>query len=95
MQIPNNPLFKLGRVLLTPGAIEVLNASGQSPWLFLARHLRGDWGDIDAEDKRLNDEAVRDGSRIFSSYKAATGAKLWVITEADRRATTILLPGEY
>ncbi len=95
MQIPNNPLFKLGRVLLTPGAIAVLQASSQSPWLFLARHLRGEWGEMSAEDKRLNDESVRVGSRILSSYTASTREKLWIITEADRSATTILLPEEY
>lgn len=95
MDMPNNPLFKLGQVLVTPGASEVLRASGQSLWVYLARHLRGDWGDLSTEDKRLNDEAVKDGSRILSSYTAATGAKLWVITKADRSATTILLPDEY
>ena len=95
MVIPSNPLFKLGRLVITPGALDALQASSQSPWTFLARHLRGDWGDLDAEDKRLNDEAVRDESRILSSYKTTTGAKVWVITEADRSATTILLPEEY
>lgn len=95
MDLPSKPLFKLGQVLLTPGALDLLQASGQSPWVFLARHLRGDWGDLDAEDKGLNDEAIRDGNRILSSYTASTGAKLWVITEADRSATTILLPEEY
>ena len=95
MDMPNNPLFKLGQVLVTPGAIEVLRASGHSAWVFLARHLRGDWGELSAEDKRLNDEAVKDGGRILSSYTAATGTKLWVITEADRSATTLLLPDEY
>jgi hypothetical protein len=95
VKIPNNPLFKLGQVLLTPGALEVLQASGQSPWFFLTRHMKGDWGDFGTEDKRLNDEAVRNGSRILSAYTASTGAKLWVITEADHSATTILLPEEY
>ena len=95
MKIPNNLLFKLGQVLLTPGAIEALQASGQSPWSFLTRHMKGDWGDLSAEDKQLNDEAVQDGSRILSAYTTAKGAKVWVITEPDRSATTILLPDEY
>ena len=82
MEIPNKPLFKLGRLLITPGALDALQISGQSPWTFLARHLRGDWGDLDAEDKRLNDEAVKDGSRILSAY-TVQGRKLWIVTEAD------------
>ncbi len=95
MEIPPNILFKLGRVVMTPGAITALAASNESPWTFLARHLAGDWGDLDAEDKGLNDLAVKGGSRIFSAYVTAKGARLWVITEADRSATTILLPDEY
>jgi hypothetical protein len=95
VEIPTNPLFKLGRVVMTPGAITALSASNESPWSFLARHLAGDWGDLDAEDKGLNDLAVKDGSRIISAYVTAKGARIWVITEADRSATTILLPDEY
>ena len=95
MEIPNLILFKLGRLLMTPGALTALQASGQSPWAFLVRHLAGDWGDLDAEDKALNDVAVRDGSRILSAYSTVQGAKLWIITEADRSATTVLLPDEY
>ncbi len=95
MVIPSNRLFKLGRVVLTPGAAEVLDASGQFPWTFLFRHVSGDWGELDADDKKLNDEAVREGSRILSAYTAANGVKLWAITEADRSSTAILLPEEY
>ncbi len=67
---------------------------------FLSRHGAGDWGDVCDEDKRLNDEALKDGSRILSAYKTTTGVKLWIITEAaddngQRAATTILLPEEY
>lgn len=95
MKIPNRPLFKLGQLLVTPGALEALQASGQSPWVFLTRHLAGDWGDLDAEDRALNDLAVKDGSRILSAYITSRGTKVWIITEADRSATTILLPDEY
>lgn len=95
MKIPSEMLFKLGRLLATPGAAEALRASGESPWAFLGRHLVGDWGDLCDEDKRLNDIAVLDGTRLLSAYKTATGQKLWIITEADRTATTILLPDEY
>ena len=80
---------------MTPGAIEVLAESGQSPTVFLQRHVSGDWGDLCDEDKHLNDEAVAEGSRIFSAFIAKNGAKLWVITEADRASTTILTPDEY
>jgi hypothetical protein len=93
--IPTNPLFKVGRVVLTPGAAEVLDASDQSPWTFLIRHMSGDWGELAADDKQRNDEAVRDGERILSAYTAANGVKLWVISETDRSSTAILLPEEY
>ena len=89
------PLFSLGSLVATHGALEVLAQSNQTPSDFLARHVRGDWGDVCAEDKQLNDEALREGSRIVSAYKTATGARIWVITEADRSATAILLPDEY
>jgi hypothetical protein len=94
------PLFKLGQVVATPGALEALAKAGQQPWEFLAQHVQGQWGDLDDEDRRLNDEAVKDGSRLLSAYALKTGQKVWVITEAvddhgSRAATTILLPDEY
>ena len=94
------PRFSLGKVLATPGALEVLEESGQSPPFFLERHLRGDWGDIGHEDWQLNDRALQDGSRILSAYKTLKGTKIWIITEAadddgKRAATTLLLPAEY
>lgn len=95
MELPSKIKVKLGQVLLTLGAQDALQASGQSPWAFLARHPNGDSGDVDDEDKRLNDEAVRDGSRIWSAYATEKGARLWIITEGSRAATTILLPDEY
>jgi hypothetical protein len=87
--------FSLGQLVATPGALEALRRSGQSPAEFLARHARCDWGDVCAEDKRLNDEALVDGSRLLSAYRTAKGEKLWVITEADRSSTCLLLPDEY
>jgi len=95
MEIPNLILFKLGTVLLTPGARDALAESEESPWSFLVRHLAGDWGELSVADRRLNDQAIEDGSRILSAYCTAKNQKLWVITEADRTATTILLPDEY
>lgn len=100
MSMTLNRSFSLGRVLATPGALDVLEASGQSPSEFLSRHARNDWGVVGDEDKGLNDQALVDGSRILSAYHTSKGVKLWIITEAaddagNRAATTILLPEEY
>ncbi|HEX6986381.1 MAG TPA: hypothetical protein VF170_13445 [Planctomycetaceae bacterium] len=94
------PLFPLGQTLATPGAVEALEEAKQSASELLDRHARGDWGVVCAEDKALNDEALRDGSRLLSAYMLRTGVKLWIITEAAddegfRTATTLLLPDEY
>jgi hypothetical protein len=92
-------LFSPGTVVATPGCLELLASSGVSPQELLARHLAGDWGDLDAEDAALNDEALRDGSRIFSAYLLKTGEKVWVITEAEhdgqRASTCCLRPEDY
>jgi hypothetical protein len=84
----------LGRVLATPGAIELLLDVGEHPFDYLARHATGDWGDLCAFDRRQNELALRAGERVFSSYDTSAG-KVWVITEADRSFTTILLPEDY
>jgi hypothetical protein len=91
---PMQPLFSLGRTLATPGALVVMQGLDISPLALLSRHQRGDWGDLGDEDKRSNEEALKLGSRILSAYRFDT-VRLWVITEADRSATTILLPEEY
>ena len=86
-------LFRLGRIVATPNALsqltqlEILRA--------LQRHQAGDWGDVDVEDRQANDRALQEGTRLFSVYHSATGIKFWVITEADRSATTFLLPEDY
>ncbi len=90
-----NIKFPLGKTVSTPGALEALLESGESPLVFLARHAVGDWGDLDPEDLQANEDALRHGSRLLSAYLTARGAKLWIITEADWSATTILLPEEY
>lgn len=87
--------FPLGQIVATPGAIDVMNQSGETPDEFLFRHSTGDWGDIPQEDAELNDAAVTDCGRILSAYSTKDDVKLWIITEADRSATTILLPEEY
>lgn len=89
------PKFSLGRTVATPAALEALASSRQSPAEFLARHQAGEWGELDDEDRRLNDEALLDGSRLLSSYKLANGETLWIITEADRSSTCCLLPEDY
>ena len=88
-------VFPLGRVLATPGAMRALAESGQTAGCFVARHAGGDRGCMDEEDRRLNDEALIQGDRILSAYRTDRGVKLWVITEADRSSTTVLLPEEY
>jgi hypothetical protein len=85
-------LFLLGNLYATPGALEVLSEAGQGAAEFLSRHQRGDLGE---EDKAENEFSVDKRLRIFSAYHTHEGVKLWVITEADRSATTILLPSEY
>ncbi len=88
-------LFDLGQLVGTPGALEALESARAEPGALLSRHVRGDWGELDEEDKRSNADAVKNGLRILSAYTLPTGVKLWVITEADRSTTTLLLPAEY
>ena len=89
------PRFDLGRVVATPGALEVLRDAGQIPDEFLRRHVAGDWGDVDAHDRRENEFSVENGFRILSAYQTDRGVRLWIITEADRSSTCVLLPEEY
>ncbi len=89
-------LFEPGQIVATPGALE-LAEQGINLLAYLARHLNGDWGDLDDEDKKENDFSLKNGFRLLSSYNTRLG-KLWVITEAgdrDRSVTTFLLPDEY
>jgi len=88
-------LFPLGSIYLTIGAREALENSSHEPFEFLERHQKGDWGIIGKEDSQENDFSVKNGFRILSVYKTARDVKIWLITEADRSATTILLPSEY
>ena len=87
--------FSLGDVYMTPGVLDALEKSGEVPEKFLFMHESGDWGILEENDKGLNDEALRSGGRILSAYLTGKGAKLYVITEADRSATTIMLAEEY
>lgn len=87
--------FPLGRTYLTLGAIEALTEAGQSPQEFISCHARLEQGEVCDEDHRENLFSVDKSLRIFSAFKTIQGVKLWVITEADRSVTTILLPSEY
>jgi len=94
-------LFSIGQCVATPGALEALQAAEISPLQFLARHARGDWGDLSEGDKELNDEALTDGSRIFSAYDLpGQDQKIWIITEAEgdnghRSSTCIMMADGY
>lgn len=93
--LPTIPLFPSGRLVATPGALALLEQVNKSPLDFLSRHLRGDWGDLCQEDKTENELSLKYGYRLMSSYQVSDAEKLWVITEADRSLTTLLLPAEY
>lgn len=85
--------FRLGLVCATPGVIEEISVIDQMT--ALQRHARGDWGELGSEDWAENELSLKEGFRLFSVYHSAQGVKFWIITEADRSATTILLPSEY
>lgn len=85
--------FQLGSIVATPGALK--NVSHDEIIHSLRRHSQGNWGDLDSEDIEANDRALRKGGRLVSAYRTVQGTKFWIITEADRSATTIILPSEY
>ena len=87
--------FAPGRVVATPGALDALEEAGTAPSELLGRHLGGDWGKLSKEDARENERSLKHGFRVLSNYPLWTEAKVWIITEADRSATTLLLPSEY
>jgi len=89
------PLFPLGQVVATPGALAALAEAGQTPAELLRRHSVADWGELPAEDIRENELSLQAGYRLLSAYTLASSQRLWIITEADRSATTLLLPQEY
>ncbi len=95
MVAPATPRFRLGTAVATPGALATLEEAGQTPAELLDRHIRGDWGDLDEEDKQANEDALKHGARILSAYLLSSGEKIWVITEADRSSTCLLRPDEY
>ena len=88
-------LFELGQVVATPGALACLEKFGMAAIELLRRHQSGDWGVLTADDKESNAQSVERGLRILSSYPLQGEERIWVITEADRSVTTLLLPDEY
>jgi hypothetical protein len=82
-------------VVATPGAIEAMMNAGQNAYEFLYRHVRGDWGEIPPEDWEENEFSLTNTLRLLSAYRTRNGERLWIITEADRSVTTLLLPEEY
>ncbi len=91
---PNvEPLFTLGRTVITPGALEAI--AGDEVAAAMSRHQRGDWGLVGEQDRAENDLSLKEGFRLLSVYATATGVRFWIITDADRSATTVLLPDEY
>lgn len=91
--------FEMGRLVATPGALESMKELGIHPLSLVKRHLTGDWSEMSEEDREANEQAILDGSRIFSAYEIQ-GVKLWLITDAaddqgKRFSTCILLPNEY
>ena len=93
--MPSKPLFSLGSIVATPGALRALASANQPATDFLERHAAGDWGELDEEDVQENNFSLEHGFRLLSSYTTRLGDNIWVITEADRRVTTLLLPEEY
>jgi len=87
--------FSPGSVVATPGVLEAFRASGDDPLAYLVRHVAGDWGEVNAEDWRANEESLLHELRLLSVYSMSDGTKFWIITEATRECTTILLPSEY
>ncbi len=93
MPPPNLLPVPLGQTVATPAALRALTQADIVA--ALRRHAAGDWGDVDADDRAANDDALRTGERLLSAYRTANGTAFWVITEADRTVTTVLLPDDY
>jgi hypothetical protein len=88
-------MTSLGEIAATSGPMEAFEIMDGYPARFIRRHVRGDWGNVCEDDAKENDFSVKNGFRIFSVYRLSDDTKIWIITEADRSATTVLLPSEY
>ncbi len=95
MSTKPKPKFSLGECVATLGALAAFEQTGENITTFLARHQSGDWGEVDEQDTQENDISVVRDFRILSAYRLADGTRIWIITEADRSSTCVLLPEEY
>ena len=87
--------FEMGQLVATPSALKAIEEAGTSFFEYIRRHLNGDWGDICKEDAKENEFSLKNDLRLMSIYTLSNGVKIWIITEADRSTTTILLPEDY
>lgn len=87
--------FPLGQLVITPGALAACQVTAEEPMVFVLRHVQGEWGELSAEDVQANETALLSGLRLLSAYRLKDQTRIWIITEADRSLTTILLPEEY
>jgi hypothetical protein len=92
--IEPSPLFSLDQLVATPSALAALKKCGVTPMQLVARNARGDWGNVCSDDAQTNTQALQSGARLLSSYTLPDGVRIWIITEADRSSTTLLLPSE-
>jgi hypothetical protein len=90
-----NPKFSIGQLVATPGALTAVEQSGDNMASYIHRHVQGDWGELCADDILENEFSLQNGLRLLSAYRLKDGTKIWIITEADRSVTTVLLPEEY
>ena len=94
-QMRKQPAFELGQIVATRGALAALKKTGQQPGEFLTRHVNREWGELRDEDRKEKEYSLEHGFRLLSAYRTNAGDRLWIITEADRSITTLLLPEEY
>lgn len=95
MEAVKGTMFPFGKIAMTPGVAELVSAGVVNPALLLDRHGMGDWSELSADDRAENIYAVNRELRVFSSFALTLDVTVWVITESDRSATTLLLPSEY
>lgn len=91
----SRPRLPLGRLFITPAAQNALEAGGVSIFVLVNRHARHDWGELCPEDREQNNLAIQSGARVLSNYRLPDGKRIWIVTEADRSVTTVLLPEDY
>ena len=91
----NTRMFELGQIVTTPAVLEAFRKTGESPMKFIDRHVTGDWDHMNKNDRHANELSLQSGARIFTAFDLQDQTRIWVITEADRSATTLLLPEDY